>query len=448
MEPAADPRRLAWEVLIAVDEGAFADAELGRRSARAHLAPRDQALAARLVYGTLAWQGFLDHLLAGLGRPAASLDPPLRTLIRLALFQLTKLSRVPDFAAVDTAVELSKTFRRGAASGLVNALLRRFLRERDHIGFPARVDDLASHLAVTGSHPRWLVERWLIELGAERTEALLAADNEAAPTVLRVNRLKISRAELMDALAAAGVTVHPEAAAPDAIVLDGGADPASLAGYAEGLFSSQGEASQLVAVLLDAQPGERVLDACAAPGGKTTYVAERMKGEGSVRAIDLNAVGLEHVARAARRLGLRCIQTVAADAADPTVAAGPTFDRVLLDAPCSGLGTLRQHPEIRWRRTPATLAEAATLQGRLVRALADRVRPGGVLVYATCTLVRIENDDIVDAFLADRPDFIRDDPRALPAAVAPFVDDAGVFRTAPYQGGLDGFFAVRLKRRG
>ncbi len=435
-------------MLVAVEDGAFADAELGRRSARARLAARDQALAARLVYGTLAWQGYLDHLLAALGRPAAALDPPLRTLIRLALFQLSQLSRVPDFAAVDTAVELSKTFRRGAASGLVNALLRRYLRERDRIAFPSRDGDLAGHLAAVQSHPCWLVERWLNELGQDDTEKLLAADNQPAPTVLRVNGIRGTRAALLAELDRAGIHARPGTAAPDAIVLANGADPASLAGYAEGLFSAQGEASQLVALLVDPQRSERILDACAAPGGKATYLAERMNNDGVVIALDINAVGLDHLVRGARRLGLDCIHTAVGDAADPDVTAGQVFDRVVLDAPCSGLGTLRQHPEIRWRRTPETLAESAAGQSRLLRGLAERVRPGGVLVYATCTIARIENEDVVSGFLRERPDFGIDAPSSLPAAVVPFVDSAGVLRTWPHRDCLDGFFAVRLKRRG
>jgi 16S rRNA (cytosine967-C5)-methyltransferase len=435
-------------VLVAVEHGAFADAELGRRAPAAALASRDRALATRLVYGTLAWQGYLDYLLAALGRPAAALDVPIRCLVRLALFQVTRLARVPDFAAVDTAVELAKRHRRGAARGLVNALLRRFLREHETIALPPR-DDLAGHLSVAHSHPPWLVARWLDEFGAAETEALLAANNEPAPTVLRVNRLRGTRDEALGRLAAAGVPARAAPRAPDAVVLEGGADPAALPGHADGLITPQGEASQLVVWLLGVAPGARVLDACAAPGGKATYIAERLRETGAVCAVDVNPRGVGAIRRTARRLGLTAIEAVCGDAAEVASRSPGAYDAVLLDAPCSGLGTLRQHPEIRWRRTPESVAAAAATQTRLLAAVAGAVRPGGILVYATCTLLRAENEEIVDGFLARRDDFtLVDAAPLLPPSARDCVDARGRLRTAPHRGGLDGFFAARLLRRG
>jgi len=445
--PGGISRRLAWDVLVAVEGGAFADAELNHRLENTALERRDQALATRLVYGTLAWQGYLDHIIGQCGRPASQLDEPVRCLLRLALFQLTKLDRVPDFAAVNTAVELSKSFKGGSATGLVNAVLRRFLRERERLMQPPAAADPAERLAASFSHPRWLVAMWMEGLGAAETEALLAADNEAAPTVLRVNRTRAGRERVLDALKAAGVDCQPTRYSPDGIELLEGAAAPLLPGFREGLFSVQGEASQLVTALIGIAPGKRVLDACAAPGGKATHLAERMDGQGTVVAIDANQRGLAQLRGSATRLGLANLQPICADLF-AAIAAQEPFDAVLLDAPCSGLGTLRQHPEIRWRRDTAGIAEVAQLQARMLEAVAPSLRPGGALVYSTCTISRRENDAVIANFLATHPEFAMTPAAAfLPPEAAALADAEGFFRTFPHRDGLDGFFAARLERR-
>jgi 16S rRNA (cytosine967-C5)-methyltransferase len=441
-----DARRLAWETLVAVEAGAFADAELGRRLAAARLQARDRSLATLLVYGTLSWQGLLDHIIAACGRPAELLDVPVRTVLRLALFQLVKLSRVPDFAVVDTAVELSKTFRGGAATGMVNAVLRRFLRQGKEVPMPAREDDLSAHLAATLSHPRWLVDLWLGELGQAETESLLCADNAPSATVLRANRTRRTRAQLIEDLRACGVSARETRFAPQGVVLEEGVDPTALPGYGGGWFSLQGEASQLVALLVDARPGQRILDACAAPGGKATGLAEQMADRGAVIAADRRAA--RSVRRTCQRLGLSCVKVLRADVLQPCFRSDVSFDAVLLDAPCSGLGTLRQHPEIRWRRSLESVDAVAALQRRLLEVLAPRVRPGAVLLYATCTISARENERLVESFLSAHGEFVLDDPRpSLPAAARELIDAKGFFRSFPHRHGLDGFFAARLKRR-
>jgi 16S rRNA (cytosine967-C5)-methyltransferase len=443
----SDPRRIAWETLNAVEDGAFADAELGRRLAKSTLAPRDRALATRLVYGTLAWQAYLDHILGRLRRPAPALDVPLRTLLRMALLQLTKLSRVPEFAAVDTAVDLSKEFRRGAASGLVNALLRRFLRQDKSVPLPPE-NNLVDHLSIKLSHPAWLVERCLRQLGREETEAVLAANNDAAPTVLRVNRLRTDRDSVVHELEQRGIATRPTTA-PDGLELGSAVDVASLPGFAAGRFTLQGEASQLVSLLLGVSPGHSVLDVCSAPGGKATQLAESVGKMGRVIAIDRSGGGIAQVRRNALRLGLSRLFPVRADSRALPLRESVPFDAVLVDAPCSGFGTLRQHPEIRWRRSAQNVSELAALQSQLLDAVAGLVKSEGVLVYATCTVVREENDDVVAAFL-DRHDDFRVDAVAtnLPEAVRRFIDANGFLRTWPQRDGLDGFFAARLRKRG
>lgn len=446
---AEDARSLAWEVLRRVDEtDAFADAVLGKRLEACRLERRDQAFATQLVYGTLAWRGFLQlGIQSFAGRPAASIEAPIRSLLELALFQLFKLERVPAYAVVNSAVDLAKTHKAGRATGLVNAVLRRASREGvAAVQLPRREDDLAGHLAARESHPRWLVERWLASLGEAATETLLAADNQPAPTVLRANRRRVARDEALAALLAAGATVEPGVGAPAAIRFSGGS-ALDLAAFAAGEVSLQSEASQLVTHLLEPQPGERILDACAGAGGKSAHIAELQDDRGAVVALDLHRHALARLRGEARRLGLDSIAAVQSDARRAPLSPG-LFDRVLLDAPCTGFGTVRQHPEIRWRRRESDVAASARLQVELLSSLLDQVKPGGVLVYAVCTLLREENANVVDAVLARRADVERQDARPhLPEAARAFVDEHGALRTSPAAGGLDGFYAVRLKRR-
>lgn len=443
----ADPRALAWEILRRVEEGgAYADTLLGHTLRTNELEPRDHALLTRLVYGTLAWQGYLDHIIAVFcRRPPAQLDVPVRTLLRLALFQISLLSRIPAFAAVSTAVELAKRFRGGAAAGLVNAVLRRAVAGWQDVSFPSRQDDPIGHLSARLSHPRWLVERWVAQFGADETEALLRADNEPAPTVARVNRLRSEPGRLLDELRGAGREAELSSYSPVAIRIGDGGGSETVPAYAAGLFSLQGEASQMVSFLVDPQPGERVLDTCAAPGGKATHMAELMDNRGEIVAIDINARGIERLRRMARRLGLSILHLVVADmlTGHPDEA---LFDRVLVDAPCSGLGTLREHPEIKWKRKPEDIAARANLQRQLLLRAADWVRPGGILVYATCTIGAEENDDVLAWFVAQRPAFAVDDPRpSLPPGAHGLIGSDHVLRTFPQRHGLDGFFAARLK---
>lgn len=443
-----DARAVAWDILQRVEDGAFADALLGHIDDV--LDRRDRALATRIVYGTLAWQGFLDHILSACStRPLDQIDPPLLTLLRLSLFQLVKLTRVPPFAAINTAVELSKGHRKGAGRGLVNAVLRRAAREWASVPLPPAEVDAVAHLSVRLSHPTWLVARWIEELGAAETEALLTADNEEAPTVLRVNRMKATRAEVIEDLRGGGYEVEATRWSPAGIRLTLGGFPTSISGYLEGRLSVQGEASQLVALLVGARPGDRVLDACAAPGGKATHLAELMDDTGAVIALEPNAAGVRRVEAMARRLELKAVTAIQADARtwEADAAAGP-MDCVLVDAPCTGLGTLRGHPEIRWRRQPADVTRAAALQGEILERAARFVRPGGSLVYATCTLMREENEAVVSRFLSRSSEFIVDDPRGLlPPEAHELVGADGFLRTFPNRHGLDGFFAARLKRQ-
>jgi 16S rRNA (cytosine967-C5)-methyltransferase len=441
-------RRLAWRILQAVEQGGYADALLGSELARSRLRREDRALVARLVYGTLAWQAYLDHLLAGFSSiPLADLDPPIRVLLRMAMFQIVHLDRIPPFAAVATAVELAKSYQHGKVAAYVNAVLRRAAEGWRGVPLPARERDVAGHLSVRWSHPRWLVELWLNEYGAQETEALLTADNEPAPTALRVNVLRTTRDSLAAHWQPEWGAIRKGRYSPAALELSGG-DPLAAPPYGRGEYTVQGEAAQLVSLLVAPRAGERILDACAAPGGKTTHLAELIGDRGEIVALDPNEKGVARIRAEAKRLGLKSIHAECADARCWRGDEG-SFDRVLVDAPCSGLGTLRQHPEIRWRRKPEELDSFAALQLELLAACAARVRPGGVMVYATCTLTRAENECVVERFLARTPNFAVDDPPPdLPPSIGALIGPDRFLRTFPHRHGLDGFFAVRLRRSG
>jgi 16S rRNA (cytosine967-C5)-methyltransferase len=437
-------REVAHGVLVRVETtAAFADVLLADRLAATPLAPEDRALATRLVYGTLAWQGRLDHHLAPLLRtPLASLDPGVRAALRLGLFQLLLLDRVPAYAAVDASVSLARSAARGAA-GLVNAVLRRAVRIGvRNLPLPDPAVDPIERLAVEWSHPRWLVERWHAEVGDD-LPALLAADNGMAPTAVRANRLRTTRDALRAELAAAGVDTAPARWAPDGLlVARGAARLRALPAWREGRFAFQAEASQLVVPLLGVEPGARVLDACAAPGGKTMHAAEQVGDEGRVVALDPRAAAIARLRIEAGRLGARRVLALAGDARrPPLLAAG--FDAVLVDAPCTGLGTLRRHPELRWRRRPGDVERLAHLQQAILDGVAPLVRPGGVLVYAVCTLTREENEDAVARFRARHPRFVPERAPIPPELATP----DGFLRTWPHRHGLDGFFAARLRAR-
>jgi 16S rRNA (cytosine967-C5)-methyltransferase len=444
----APARRAAFDVLLAVGSGR-ADLPHALAKTRTRLADeRDRALAAEIAAGTLRWQGAFDGIIEEFAsRPGAKLDPEIATILRLTIFQLLHLERVPASAAVNDAVSLAKAAGKSSAAPLVNALLRRVSRQRDHLPLPARPGPDASrpamldYLAITLSHPRWLVERWLDRHGFVAAERWAQFDNNPAPMTLRPNRLRTTATELAERLASHGVDTRPGRYAPDALVVVSG-NPLLTPLANEGLFAVQDEGSQLVALMTAVRPGERVLDACAAPGGKTLAMAGAMAGRGVVAAADVRPARLVLLARAIREAGAQNVRVLRADAAAP-LPFGPEFDCVLLDAPCSGLGTIRRDPEVRWRRREEDLPRFAAVQLRMIREAARAVRPGGRLVYATCSSEPEENDAIVAALLAGGG-FEPSDAKDLPADVRPLLDERGRLRTLPFKHDLDAFFAASL----
>jgi 16S rRNA (cytosine967-C5)-methyltransferase len=453
MSRVAPARRAAYLALHAVTSGRSDLPDALARTRERLAEHRDQALAASMATGTLRWMGALDALLEAFGRrPISRLDPEVLDILRLGAFQLLHLDRVPARAVIDDGVELVREHRKSSASGFVNAVLRRIDRERDALPLPGRPSDgsgaaALDYLSVTLSHPRWFAERRLRSLGFDAAEAWARFDNSPAPVTLRVNTLKTTREALVAALAAHDVTVEAARFSPDGLVVVSG-QPMACRLFEQGWFFVQDEASQLVALATGARPGERVLDACASPGGKTVAMAAAMQDRGAIIAGDLRGRRVELLRDAVLRSGARSVHVTRLDAA--TLPFDAAFDLVLLDAPCSGLGTIRRDPEIRWRRTEADLPVLAAAQRVLIESAAGTVKPGGRLVYATCSSEREENEAVVEAFLADHPTFaVR--PVELrgtaPAGSVPLVTPAGYLRTRPDQHQLEGFFAAILHRR-
>ncbi|HVB79193.1 MAG TPA: 16S rRNA (cytosine(967)-C(5))-methyltransferase RsmB [Candidatus Binataceae bacterium] len=435
-------RRAALEILVRVEShAAFADVMLGHRLAA--FTPPDRRLLTRLVLGTLAWRGRLDYELAQLcTQPLEKLELTVLGALRLGLFQMRHLSRVPAHAAVDTAVSLACAAAGRGAGGLVNAVLRR--AARGVATMPDRAADEVGYLAVAYSHPRWLVACFIEWFGVVRAEALMAADNEAAPNVMRLNLARGTGEEIVARMAADGIRISSGEHLPETAVLEGAADFDSDS-YRAGLFHPQSEASQLVARMLAPSAGATVIDCAAAPGGKTAHLAELADTRGRVVALDLNLRGLKAARDLARRLGHRNILFARADlAAAPPLRTG-SAGFVLLDAPCTGTGTLREHPEIRWRLAASDFGRMAELQRPMLEHAAALVRPGGVIVYAVCSLAPQEGPGVVRGFLGGHPEFAIERPQL--AYLARWLQGDGTMSTSPERGGLDGFFAARMRRR-
>lgn len=448
------PRLIAIKVVERVQRaGAFADLALHHALVQSRMPPADRSLATELVYGTLRWRGRLDYLISkALDKELAKLEPLVTSALRVGAYQLFFSDRIPANAAVDEAVRCVRAMGLERATGLVNAVLRRLARDGAGYRFPELASDPKGHLVHACSLPEWLADRWLAQYGPEEAAKLALAMNDSAPVTVRVNRTKTTREALLPTL----LEAHPDARlcrfAPDGIVLGRKGDIGQDANFVAGRMSPQDEASQLVVELLDPQPGDRILDTCAAPGTKSAAIAERLNGEGYVLALDRHPRRLKLVGRGMRRLEIGGVATLERDASksllDLMENGGP-FDRILVDAPCSGLGSLRRNPDARWRLRPEDLTELARLQRDILESAAAVLRPGGSLVYSTCTVTPEENESVIRGFMATRASW-RIAPRdEAPARLQPLIDEQGFLRLLPHRPecmDMDGFFAVRLVR--
>jgi 16S rRNA (cytosine967-C5)-methyltransferase len=442
--PISQARYEALHILMRVErDRAFADIALEHALERARLDPRDAALCTEIVYGTLRWRRHLDwRLTPHLNRPLGKLDPWVRALLRLTVYQLVFLDRVPRWAAVDEAVSAARLKSRvpGPAE-FVNAVLRSFTRETQPPRLPAVPVEAA---AVRWSFPDWMAARWIARYGAEEADRLMAALNERPPMTIRANTLRISREDLARRLREEELAdTDPTALAPEGLTLRRGSI-GRWAAFAAGWCSVQDEASMLIARLLDPQPGDLVADVCAAPGTKTTHLAQLMGNRGRIVALDPNAARLRLLSQAAARLGVDIVEAHVGGVASVGGRWKGRCDRALVDAPCSNLGVLRRNPDVKWKREEADLGRLAEKQRGILGAAAALVKPGGRLVYATCSLEPEENDAVVQAFLGEHREWRLDPPADFPVPA----DTGGAIRCLPHVHGTDGFTAVRLTRGG
>ena len=444
---AHSPRLAAYQLLTRLSgSDLHADDLVDQELSRGLLQGPDRGLFSELVFGVLRQQGTLDHYLAQLvDQPLPKLQRPVLLLLRLGLYQLRYLDRVPPHAAVHESVELAKQLC-PKASGLVNGVLRAALRRHATLTLPDRHVAPAAWLAAAYSMPDWLAQQWLQQLGLSEAEMLAAATLEPPPLTLRTNTLRTTRTELLTLLAGRGIAAEPCRYASEGVRLLEGRFVPELPGFSDGLFAVQDEASQLVAHLLGPQPGEKVLDVCAAPGGKATHLAQLMQDQGVLVASDLSQRKVHRIEQNAGRLGIDCLHLQVTDALQPEYQQGRQFDRVLLDAPCSGLGVIRRNPEAKWRLQPDSFARFADRQSLLLRQVAPLLRPGGVLVYATCSTAVAEDEAVIEDFLSCHPEFVVENGAQVCPAWAELFTPAGCLRTWPHRQGCDGFFAARFKR--
>lgn len=453
---ARSARQVALDVLVKVEEaGAYSNLQLNRTLQSEQLSRADASLATELVYGTISRKLTIDYWLSQLvAKGLHKLQPWVHQLLRMSMYQLLWLDRIPAHAVVNEAVKIAKKKGHQGISGMVNGVLRNVLRKQDEL--KPELIALATEaetFSVRYSFPEWLVERWLNVYGAEVTEHILSASNESPHSSIRVNTMKTTPQAVIQELEAAGLQASLSPIAPAGINVEKGGHLAALSGFQQGDWSLQDESSMLVAEVLQPKPGMKVLDACAAPGGKSMHIGELMEGKGMLLSNDLHEHKRKLIEEQAARLGLQHIQTSSQDAVKLSETLEPqSFDAVLLDAPCSGFGVIRRKPEIKWTKQPEDVTDIAKIQAQLLDAMSGLVKPGGVLVYSTCTIAEEENEAQVASFLARHAEYSLDAqwPESLLNALQKrgIVHESfnGQLQLLPHHANSDGFYIARLKR--
>lgn len=442
----ATSRGLAAAVVQQVlANGGYTNIVLNKYLRQTQLSELERRLATELVYGTVKACGTLDwYLEHTISRPLAQVAPELLAILRISVFQLQYLERIPAPAVCNEAVELARAVSHEGGAKFVNGVLRGLLRQRKagQLELPAEAEDDAGYLALKYAHPRWLVKRWLGPWGREGTEKLLAFNNSAAPVCLRVNTLVTTRERLLTALRELGAEARPSQWSADGIVCTQLPALQQLLQQLPGQFYIQDESSMLVAPLLALQPGLQVLDLCSAPGGKATHCAQLLKDQGRVVACDIHEHKLKLLVENAERLGLHCLQPELNDALQLREEWLQQFDRVLVDAPCSGMGVLRRRAEARWRKQRQDLKLFPPLQLAILKNAVSYVKPGGRLVYSTCTIEQSEDHYLIEAFLAEQPEW-----RRVPFAHPLSGEAVEELQLLPQRDGIDGFYICILERR-
>lgn len=438
MKPNHSARYWAWTIINQVEQLSFwAEDLLDRLRQETTLSPLDQSLCRRLVLGVIQRRAALDYQLT----PLLEKEPKrqLKNLLRLAVYQHLYLQRIPVHAWMHESVQLAKTHFSRAVAGFINGVLRQWLRQGPR-PLPDKASDTLAYLEAAHAFPPWLAARWVKQFGVDQAEAMMAAANEVPPLMLRVNTLRLTTSDLAQRLQATGIETTP-GPVPDSLVASRGDGPVQTwPGFQEGWFYFQDGASQLIGLLADPHAHETWLDLCAAPGGKTTHLAQLMGDQGKVMAFDVTAAKRALLAANIQRMGLGSVEILSAK---PSALA---VDGVLVDAPCSGLGTLRRHPETKWRLSEKDIVRLSAKQAELLDEAGRNVKPGGVLVYATCTTSREENEDQVERFSRRHRAFQLILPDRSGQVLRPYWGQSGCLKTYPALKGMDGMFAAKWRR--
>jgi 16S rRNA (cytosine967-C5)-methyltransferase len=434
-------RGLAIKILNRIDRtDAYLERMLDNEMKSTDMSGPDKALLYEIVHGVVRWQGRLDWILNGFYKGTFSKAiPNLKNALRVALYQILFLDRVPDYAAVNEVVEFVKKLQGQKPADLVNAVLRNIIRSKNAIRYPDPEEDIVGYLAAYYSHPSWMVKRYLARFGRDNTEKLLAANNEKPYLTLRINALKTKPDEFKALLESVNLKYHQGTYLPEFFKLHNLTNITAWEYYTKGYFNIQDESAGLACRLLDVQEGQRVLDMCAAPGGKTAYIAALMHSRGEVVAIDRFESRLRLLQKNMTRLGVDCVRVVVADALEYK---SLPFDRVLVDAPCTGTGTLSKKPDIKWKKDIFDIHNLNISQLKLLSKAATLVKTGGIIVYSTCSIEPEENFEIVKKFLQDNPNFWFESAQGM--FPDELIDENGCIQTLPHIHKTDGAFAARL----
>lgn len=406
------------------------------------LSGQDKALLYELVHGVVRWMGRLDWILAGFYKGQFSKAiPVLKNALRVALYQIMFLDKIPDYAIVNEAVDFVKKLQGQKPADITNAVLRNIIRSKNGLRYPDPAENLVSYLAAYYSHPTWLAKRWVERYGREAVEALMAANNERPTLTLRINELKVDRQEFEGLLQSVNLRYTPGVYNNHFYRLQILTNIQNWQYFAEGYFAIQDESTGMPCLLLDVKPGMRVLDMCAAPGGKSAYIADLMSNTGEVVALDKFESRVKMMQANLDRLGVSIVKFVTTDALEYE---DDLFDRVLVDAPCSGLGTLGKKPDIKWKRDLLDIKKLTPIQDELLHKASEMVKVGGAVVYSTCTIEPEENFEVVKKFLSEHPNFRLDDASAF--VDKNIVDGNGCIQSLPHRDKMDGAFSARLVR--
>ena len=445
------PRETALKILYDINEnGAYSNISVNKHLEAVELNSLDKAFITDMVYGTIKWKLTIDWLISQYSSiKIKKISPWILNILRLGVYQIIYTDKIPQSAACNESVKLSKKYGHAASSGFVNAVLRSIGRNKQNINYPDCVKDQISYLSIKYSHPEWIVEKWVNRFGREFTEALLDSNNKVPDFTIRTNTLKTTGSQLIEILSNEGIFAAHGKYIENALIIENPASIFKSSAFKDGLFQVQDESSMQVSKVLDPRPGDFIIDVCSAPGGKATHIAELMQNNGTVLARDIHEHKINIINNAAKRLELGIIRAEMFDAAKLDEKYIEKADRVLVDAPCTGLGIIRRKPDIKWSRGDRDAKEIMAVQRKIINTASKYVKPGGILVYSTCTLEPEENEEMVNTFLLENPDFQSVDfSGLLPDGLNK--DDAkkGYIQLYPNIDGIDGFFISKLRKVG